>query len=86
MVTVTFGEDMDQTVAPVAADFNLELDGVPKVPTAVHWTTATTLVLDYSEALLDPALVELRFSTKTDQFLSVLGELVTPFDIEVIAE
>lgn len=80
-LTLTFGETMDQTVVPVPADFVLTVDDVVKVPSDVHWTGATTCVLDYSEVALAPNDVHLRFSTKTPLFLSILDELVTPFDL-----
>jgi len=85
MVTLTFGEDMDQTVVPLPADFVLIVDDVDKTPDVVHWGTARTLVLDYSEGSLSVGQVRCRFSTKTDLFRSILGELITPFDIYVTA-
>lgn len=84
-VVLTFGESMDQTSEPLPGDFVFVVDGVDKTPISVTWDSATELAIGYDEAVLSPTVVRCRFSTKNSDFLSVAGEIVTPFDILVDA-
>lgn len=84
-VVLTFGESMDQTSEPLPGDFVFDVDGVEKTPVSVTWDSATELSIEYSEATLSPTAVRCRYSTQNPDFLSVAGELVTPFDILVTA-
>jgi len=80
-----FVEDMDQTTAPPVGDFVIWVDGMDKTPITAAWTGARNFTLTYSETVLGPSVVRTRFATKNPLFLSVLGELVTPFDILITA-
>lgn len=82
-ITLTFGESMDQTVVPLPAQFVLTCNDVVKVPDTVSWDDATHLSIDYAEAVLTVDLCYLRYMAKDPNFLSVLDELVTPFDLLV---
>lgn len=84
-ITLTFAEDMDQTVAPDTTDFVLTVDDVVKTLATSIWQDARNIELEYSEATLAPTVVDLRYSAKSINFLSVLDELVTPFDLEITA-
>lgn len=79
-LVITFGEDMDQTVEPLPAEFVIVVDGVSKTPITFLWDSATQCTLTYSEAVLGPVVVRLRYPTGSSRFRSVLLELVTPFD------
>lgn len=84
-VTLNFAEDMDQTVQPLPADFVLSCDDVVKTIDTVTWVGARELAIDYSEVALAPTIVALRYSTKSSLFLSLLDELITPFDLIITA-
>lgn len=84
-VVLTFGENMDEASEPDPEDFVLDIDGTDKTPDTITWDTATELSLDYSEATLGPTEIHCRFSKKNPDFLSVAGEVATPFDILVTA-
>ena len=78
---LSFDEDMDQTIFPLPAEFILTIDDIEQTISAVTWDDATTLSVEYSEAVLNPIVASLRYPTSSPRFLSVLGELVTPFDL-----
>lgn len=80
-----FSENMDQTATPPTSSIIIEVDGVEKEPDNLTWQSATNILVDYAEAVLGPTVVRCRFSAKHDDFLSVAGELVTPFDILIPA-
>lgn len=82
-ITVDFAQDMDNGVTPVPGDFVLTVDDVVKTIDTVSWDDNRHLSVDYSEAVLGPTVVELRFSTKTANFITDVDEFVTPFDIIV---
>ncbi len=84
-VVLTFGENMDQTSQPLPGDFILDVDGTLKVPIFITWDSATELSIHYSEAILAPTVVRCRYSTINPNFVTVAGEVVTPFDILVTA-
>lgn len=84
-VVLTFGESMDQTSEPLPGDFIFDVDGTLKTPISVDWDSATELSVQYDEAVLGPTVVRCRFSAKNPDFLSIAGEVVTPFDILVTA-
>lgn len=84
-VTLTFGETMDQTTKAPPGDFVLVVDDVEKIPISTIWDDANDFTMTYSEATLGAAVVRCRYSAKNPLMLSVLGELVTPFDILVTA-
>jgi len=84
-VKLTFAENMDQAVQPLPSDFVLTVDDVVKTIYTITWISATELAIDYSEALLACTIVGLRYSTKSSRFLSLLDELVTPFDLIITA-
>jgi len=84
-ITLTFPETMSEVTTPVPADFVIIVDDVEKTPLGVEWGMVNDLSITYSEALMTPTVVKLRFSKKTDKFISVLDELITPFDLLVSA-
>jgi len=84
-VAIDFPEAMDQTAQPLPGDFVLTVDDVVKPIASLSWISALTMTLLYSEAVLGPTVVKLRFSTKSPLFRSVLGEIVTPFDLVITA-
>lgn len=84
-IVLTFGEDMDETSTPPPEAFVLDVDGTEKTPDAIAWDSATELSIEYSEATLGPTVIRCRYSTHADDFVSVVGEEVTPFDILVTA-
>ena len=79
-VQLDWNEVMIDGVEPLPAEFEFLVDGVPKTPTTFIWNTTTQCTLTYSEALLGPSVVRNRYQTSSPRLLSVLGELVTPFD------
>ncbi len=79
-LALAFGEDMDETVEPLPAEFTIVVDGVDKTPITFVWDLAFQCTLTFSEALLAPTVVRLRYPTGSSRFRSVLLELVTPFD------
>lgn len=82
---IDFAESMDQTEEPPLSAFVIEVDGVDKTPVGGGWFDATTYQLTYSEAVLGPTVIYLRYSKKYSTFLSLTGELVTPFNIQILA-
>jgi len=76
---------MDQTAEPDPASFIFLVDDVEKVPTLFTWVDATNCDIEFNEAVLGPTVVRSRYSLKNPLFLSVGGELVTPFHILVTA-
>ncbi len=79
-LVITFGEDMDQTVEPLPAEFVIVVDGVSKTPISFTWDSATQCTITYSEGVLGPTVVRLRYPAGSARFLSLLAERVTPFD------
>jgi len=84
-ITLVFDENMDQTVVPLPAQFILTCNGILKIADSIAWDDATHLSVDYSEAILDVDPCLLRYKAKNINFLSVAGELVTPFEILIAA-
>jgi len=84
-VVLTFGENMDVGVQPPPGAFVFDVDGTLKTPVLVTWDDATHLSIHYNEVTLGPTVVRCRYSTSGEDFISALGELVTPFDILVTA-
>jgi len=84
-VVLTFEPSMDETTEPPISSFVIDVDDVEKTPDSVAWLTPHEFSLNYSEAALGPSVIKCRFSTKSPLFLSLTGELVTPFDILVTA-
>lgn len=80
-VTLVFSENMDQTEKPDPSDFVLTVDDVVKTIATTTWDDATHFISTYSEGTLGPSVVEVRYPTKVPEFLSIAGELVTPFDL-----
>lgn len=81
VVQAFFPVDMDQTLEPVPADFIIEVDAAAKPPDALGWTDATTMTLTYQEAVLGPSVVRLQYPLMTDNFVSLQGQPVFPFDL-----
>lgn len=84
-VVLTLADVMGQTTEPLPSDFVLDVDGTEKTPISITWDSATELSIQYDEVTLGPTVVRCRYSAKNPDFLSVTGELVTPFDILVSA-
>ena len=80
-----FTEDMSILSEPIPADFVLTVDDVVKTVLSSSWLDLHTLTLTYNEAVLGPGVVRVRFSTKNPDFISVAGEIVTPFDMVITA-
>lgn len=72
---------MDQTVAPIATDFSIIADGVPKVPLDTIWLGPTSFQVTYDEPSLSPTTVRLILPTAVGDFRDLTGHLVFPFDI-----
>lgn len=84
-ITIDFAEDMDQTAEPPMAFWKIDVDGVNKTPDSGAWVDARQYGLAYAEAVLGPTDIRLHWQTKHPDLLSVLDELVTPFNILLTA-
>jgi len=82
-VELYFTEDMSILSEPIPADFVLTVDDVVKTALSSSWFDLHQLTLTYDEAILGPTVVKVRFSTKNPDFISVAGEIVTPFDLVI---
>ena len=80
-ITLTFPVDMDETVEPLPAQFVIDVDAVPKTPDSLSWGDATHLLLIYSEALLAPSVIRTQYPQMFDNFVSLVGQPVFPFDL-----
>lgn len=80
-MNLTFTDDMSIATQPIPADFVLTVDDVEKTALSSTWFDLHKLTLTYNEVTLNPSNVSVRFSTKNPDFISVAGEVVTPFDI-----
>ncbi len=76
-----FPIDMDDSVIPLATDFVIIADGVPKVPFFIFWATNRRLDLEYTEPSLDPTTVRLQLPAAVQDFRDATLHLVFPFDI-----
>lgn len=81
LVQIHFPQPMDVSATPLAGDFVLSVDGVPKVPDSVGWNDSTTFELEYSEALMVPVVVLVNFPTSVPAFRSPQLFQVQPFII-----
>lgn len=78
-----FTDDMSIASEPIPADFVLTVDDVVKTVLSSSWLDLHQLTLTFNEAVLGPSVVKVRFSTKNPDFISVAGEIVTPFDLVI---
>ena len=73
-VFTTFNADMDTATIPPAANFSIEVDGVPKTPDAVNWLSARCMRAYYSEAALNPAAARFLFPAIHDDLKYATGQ------------
>lgn len=58
---LTFFEDMDTSVKPPAAFFDIDVDTVNKTPDSLTWLNDRVLSFDYAEAILNPSVLRLIY-------------------------
>ncbi len=80
-MSIFFDEDMDQTVTPLPADLEIEVDETGKIPDTVSWTDSRTLFLEYNEAVLNPVIVRVILTAMRADFRALTLFRVAPFDL-----
>ena len=80
-MNIFFDEDMDQTVTPLPADLEIEVDSTGKVPDTVQWTDARTLFFEYNEAVLNPVIVRIILDSMVADFRALTLFRVAPFNL-----
>lgn len=78
---MTFFEDMDTTVKPPAAFFDIEVDSVNKTPDSLTWLNDRVLNFDYAEAVLNPSVLRLIYPAPHPLLRTALGEQQGSFNI-----
>lgn len=76
---MTFDEDMDTSVKPPAAFFELIVDTVTKTPDTITWLNDRVLGVEYSEAVLGPTEVIFAFPAPHPLLRTALLEQIGTF-------
>jgi len=79
LIVLTFDIDMNQTVTPSLASFDLKFDGVDEPLTGVTWLNATQLQLTSDQSTEPASPVTLELLDIDPDFRSLAGEPVLPF-------
>ena len=78
---MTFFEDMDTSVKPPAAFFDIEVDAVNKTPDSLTWLNDRVLSFDYAEAILNPSVLRLIYPLAHPLLRTALLEIQGSFNI-----
>lgn len=58
---ITFLADMNTAIKPPPSEFSYLVDGVPKTPDSLTWLNDRVLKFQYSQAELEPSIINLSF-------------------------
>ena len=76
---ITFSEDMNTALKPDPDKFSVIVDGIPKEPDSLTWLNDRVLSFDYSEAILNPTVVNLDFPVLDPKLRTAASQQVGTF-------